>query len=247
MPPAPIKASTQDHLDIEDIRNDLVILKDGSCCLILQTTAVNFSLLSEGEQDATIYAYAGMLNSLTFPVQILIHSQKKNIQSYLALLNTQEQKIKNPLLKGQLVKYRDFITQTVKENDVLDKKFYIVIPLSKLELGIIPTKEALYQKVRTVLLPRRDQVVRQLNRVGLNATQLQSDKLLQLFYNFYNGTGQEFVSLPQPVKLNAPKPIELPAPPVTPNQPVVADPPSREAGQTSRSHPFVVEELEDNV
>ncbi|HCQ92586.1 TPA: hypothetical protein DIU13_01235, partial [Candidatus Beckwithbacteria bacterium] len=126
MPPAPIKASTQDHLDIEDIRNDLVILKDGSCCLILQTTAVNFSLLSEGEQDATIYAYAGMLNSLTFPVQILIHSQKKNIQSYLALLNTQEQKIKNPLLKGQLVKYRDFITQTVKENDVLDKKFYIV-------------------------------------------------------------------------------------------------------------------------
>jgi len=73
--------STQSHLDIEDIRDNLVILKDGSCCLILQTTAVNFSLLSEGEQDATIYSYAGLLNSLTYSVQILIKSQKKDINS----------------------------------------------------------------------------------------------------------------------------------------------------------------------
>src|SRR3989344_4182396 len=168
MPPAPIKASTQDHLDIEDIRNDLVILKDGSCCLILQTTAVNFSLLSEGEQDATIYAYAGMLSSLTFPVQILIHSQKKNIQSYLALLNTQEQKIKNPLLKGQLVKYRDFITQTVKENDVLDKKYYII------------------QKAATALVPKRDHLVGQLTRLGLKAKQLTTPELIKLLFGYYN-------------------------------------------------------------
>ena len=74
---APIKASTQDHLDIEDVRDNLALLRDGSACLILQTTAVNFSLLSESEQDATIYAYAGLLNSLTFPIQIIIRSQKK--------------------------------------------------------------------------------------------------------------------------------------------------------------------------
>ncbi|AKM79842.1 MAG: hypothetical protein UX85_C0001G0002 [Candidatus Beckwithbacteria bacterium GW2011_GWB1_47_15] len=200
MPPAPIKASTQDHLDIEDIRNDLVILKDGSCCLILQTTAVNFSLLSEGEQDATIYAYAGMLNSLTFPVQILIHSQKKNIQSYLALLNTQEQKIKNPLLKGQLVKYRDFITQTVKENDVLDKKFYIVIPFSALELGVSSTlssvvrkskglpfdKDYIIQKAATALVPKRDHLVGQLTRLGLKAKQLTTPELIKLLFGYYN-------------------------------------------------------------
>ena len=77
MPPAQNRPSTQDHLDIEDVRNNIFILKDGSCGIILQTTAVNFSLLSEGEQDAIIYAYAGLLNSLTFPIQIVITSQKK--------------------------------------------------------------------------------------------------------------------------------------------------------------------------
>ena len=111
MPPRNLP-STQTHLDIEDIRDNLVILKDGSCCLILTTTAVNFSLLSEGEQDATIYAYAGLLNSLNFPVQILIRSQRKNIASYLNLLNQQKQKISNSLLKNQLEKYYAFIQKT---------------------------------------------------------------------------------------------------------------------------------------
>lgn len=70
----PIKASTQDHLNIEDIKDDIIMLKDGSCCIILQTNAVNFNLLSEAEQEAIIFAYAGLLNSLSFPVQIFIRS-----------------------------------------------------------------------------------------------------------------------------------------------------------------------------
>ena len=74
-----IRASTQQHLDIEDIQDDLIILKDGSCCLVIAATAINFGLLSEREQDATIYAYAGLLNSLTFSIQIVIRSQRKDI------------------------------------------------------------------------------------------------------------------------------------------------------------------------
>ena len=62
----PIRASTQEHLDIEDIRDDLIVLKDGSCVLVIATTAINFGLLSEKEQDATIFAYAALINSLTF-------------------------------------------------------------------------------------------------------------------------------------------------------------------------------------
>src|SRR3989344_4461548 len=119
MNPAPVRTSTQDHLDIEDIRDNLVILKDGACCLILQTTAVNFSLLSESEQDAIIYAYAGLLNSLTFPIQIVVTTQKKNIANYLALLNAQKIKITNPLLKNQVEKYYEYVKKTVAENEVL--------------------------------------------------------------------------------------------------------------------------------
>ena len=200
MNPAPIKASTQDHLDIEDIRDNIVILKDGSACLLLQTAAVNFSLLSEGEQDAIIYAYAGLLNSLTFPIQIVIKSQKKDINSYLALLSSQKQKIKNQLLKTQLEKYYEFIQKTVQENDVLDKKFYLVIPFSSLELGIASTlgsqvkkkpglpfdKEHILHKAKTALIPKRDHLIKQLTRLGLKTKQLTTPELIKLFYQYYN-------------------------------------------------------------
>lgn len=198
--PAPIKASTQDHLDIEDIRDNLVILKDGSCCLILQTSAINFSLLSEGEQDATIYAYAGLLNSLTYPIQIIIRSQKKDINSYLALLNAQKAKIRNPLLRIQLEKYHQFIQKTVQENEVLDKKFYLVIPFSSLELGIKSTlasnikkkpglpfdKDHILQKAKNRLIPKRDHLINQLTRLGLKTRQLTSPELIKLFFQHYN-------------------------------------------------------------
>ena len=200
MNPAPIRSSTQDHLDIEDIRDNLVLLKDGSCCLILETTAVNFSLLSESEQDAIIYAYAGLLNSLTFPIQIVVTSQKKNIANYLALLAAQKQKISNPLLKQQVEKYYQFVKKTVAENEVLDKKFYLVIPFSSLELGISTAltssikrkpglpfdKQSILTKAKNSLVPKRDHLLKQLTRIGLKAKQLTTPDLIKLFYNYYN-------------------------------------------------------------
>jgi len=200
MPPAPVRSSTQDHLDIEDIRDNLVLLKDGSCCLLLQTTAVNFSLLSESEQDAIIYAYAGLLNSLTFPIQIVVTSQKKNIANYLALLAGQKQKISNPLLKTQVEKYYNFVKKTVAENEVLDKKFYLVIPFSSLELGVSTAltsslkrkpglpfdKQSILTKAKNALIPKRDHLLKQLTRIGLKAKQLTTPDLIKLFYNYYN-------------------------------------------------------------
>ena len=89
-----IVATTQDHLDVETIQDDLVILKNGICSVVIQASAINFGLLSEEEQDATIYSYAGLLNSLSFPIQIMIKSEKKDISAYLELLSTQEKKLK---------------------------------------------------------------------------------------------------------------------------------------------------------
>jgi len=200
MNPAPVRSSTQDHLDIEDIRDNLVLLKDGACCLLLETTAVNFSLLSESEQDAIIYAYAGLLNSLTFPIQIVVTSQKKNIANYLALLAAQKQKISNPLLKTQVERYYEFVKKTVAENEVLDKKFYLVIPFSSLELGVSTAltsslkrkpglpfdKQSILTKAKNVLIPKRDHLLKQLTRIGLKAKQLTTPDLIKLFYNYYN-------------------------------------------------------------
>jgi hypothetical protein len=131
-----ISGTTQEFTEITDIRNDLVIMKDSSAVLVIRVSAVNFGLLSEREQEAIIYAYAGFLNSLNFSVQIVIRSQKKDISSYVAKLEAEKQKQSNPLLSAQIDTYKNFILQTVKENKVLDKKFYIVIPFSSLELGI---------------------------------------------------------------------------------------------------------------
>ena len=200
MLPTPVKATTQEHLDIEDVRDGLALLKDGSACLILETTAVNFSLLSEGEQDAIIYAYAGLLNSLTFPVQIVIKSQKKDINSYLNLLSAQKQKIQNPLLKNQLEKYYTFVQKTVAENEVLDKKFYLVIPFSALELGVASTlasgikkakslpfdKEYILTKAKAALTPKRDHLVKQLTRLGLKTRQLTTPQIIKLLFAYYN-------------------------------------------------------------
>lgn len=195
----PIRASTQEHLEIEDIRDDLVILKDGSCCLILAVSAVNFGLLSEKEQEATIFAYAGLLNSLTFPIQILIRSQKKDVSSYLRLLQNEEEKQSNEKLKNQIEKYRHFIETTVKENNVLDKKFYIIIPFSYLELGLkgvapafggkktLPyPKDYVLERAKTSLFPKRDHLIRQSARLGLKSEQLNTSQLIEIFYRIYN-------------------------------------------------------------
>lgn len=195
-----IRASTQQHLDIEDIQDDLVILKDGSCCLVITTTAINFGLLSEKEQEATIYAYAGLLNSLTFSIQIVIRSQQKDISAYLKLLEQAEAKETKAKIKEQIKKYYQFIQETVQKNRVLDKEFYLVIPMSALELGITKTLAATFtpkrglpfektyilERAKVNLYPKRDHLLRLLSRLGLKGKQLTTQELIQLFFNIYN-------------------------------------------------------------
>src|SRR3989344_3209132 len=132
--PAPT-ASTQEHLDIEDILEDLVILKSGWISMVLSVSSLNFDLLSETEQDATIYAYGAFLNSLTFPLEVLIRSKKADISSYFAHLEDAEASQPNPDIKAQIKKYKEFISSIVSEKTVLDKEFYLIINFSPLEMG----------------------------------------------------------------------------------------------------------------
>lgn len=196
----PIRATTQDFLEIADVDDDLVILKDGSAALIIETTAVNFGLLSEEEQDALIYAYASFLNSLSFPLQIVIMSKSMDISSYIDLIAQEKEKQTNPIMKERLNRYKDFILSIVKENKVLEKKFYLVIPFSALELGVksavgskkknsLPfPKSYILQRAKTSLFPKRDHILRQLSRIGLKGKQIPTQELVELFYNLYNPT-----------------------------------------------------------
>lgn len=209
----PIRSSTQKFVEIADIANDMALFTDGSCAMVIATTAVNFGLLSEKEQEAIIYAYAGLLNSLSFPIQILIRTQHKDISSYLKLLEDQENKQAHPKLKKSIHDYRIFIAATVKDNDVLDKKFYIVLPFSYLELGAsakvlfgnkksgLPfPKEYIFERAKMVLTPKRDHLARLLARVGVKAIQLTSEQLMRLYFTIYNPSQTMPSAVPGPAR-----------------------------------------------
>ncbi len=197
-----IKGTTQEHLPFEDIAYDLVILKDGSCAMILEVSSVNFDLLSEREQDAMIYAYKSLINSLSFPIQIFIRTSLKDVSKYLEKLDQQEKRIVNPLLKKQILSYRQFVSEIVKKNNVLSKDFYVVIPFSIFELGLQSVKAAIpggkkqtelpftlteiIQKAKVSLEPKRQQLIGLLSHLGLSARQLTTKELTKLFYQIYN-------------------------------------------------------------
>lgn len=208
-----IRASTQTHLEIEDIQEGIVILKDGGACLVLTTTAFNFGLLSEKEQDATIYAYAALLNSLTYPIQLVIRSSHKDISAYLKLVDEAETKARKELIREQIAHYRQFVQDTVRKNNVLDKQFYLAIPMSALEIGAAKSmaqkikrekklpfkKEYILQRAKDSLHPKKDHLIRQLNRLGLQGRQLETQELIRLFFNIYNpeSEGQQFADSKQ--------------------------------------------------
>ena len=202
-----IHSTTQDFLDIYDIVNDILILKDASAALILGVDAVNFGLLAEAEQDAIIYSYAGLLNSLNYPIQILIVSKTKDVSNYLGSLEEQEINSLNENKKNQIREYRQFVSELIKERNVLDKKFYAVIPTSALELGLLSAqsvipgirpkaienfdKSIVLDKAITNLYPKRDHLVAQFARIGLFAKQLSTQEIIQLFYVSYNPEATE--------------------------------------------------------
>lgn len=200
-------STTQQFLDIYDITNDLLIMKDGSTSLILTVDAMNFGLLAEEEQDAIMYAYAGLLNSLNYPIQIVIRSQTKDATNYLNLLKEQEEIATTEMKKQQISYYRDFVAQLIRERNVLDKKFYIIIPANSLEMGLLPPQTVLpgvkqidistversviLDKATTILEPKRDHLVSQFARIGLFARQLATQEIIQLFYTSYNPEAAE--------------------------------------------------------
>lgn len=178
------KTSTQGFTQIKDVKEDIVIFDDNHACMVVELSSVNFSLLSPQEQDAKIFAYSGLLNSLSFPIQIVIRSKKLDISSYLKILDGEAQKAKTLEMSSQIKKYREFVTNLVKVNTILDKRFYVVIYFSFLEKVV--SFGHFEDAAKTNLHSKASSLSSQLARLNLKAKVLEHDELVKLFYDFYN-------------------------------------------------------------
>lgn len=200
-PDKPLVASTQDHLPMAAIEDGIVLFKDGGAAVVLESTSLNFGLLSDREQEAVVAAYAALINSLSFSVQIVIRTQRKDISHYIEYINEAEKKIQNEKLKTLMHGYKNFVIETTKKRNVLGKRFFLVIPFSPLELGIsqsfkllttkksagLPySKDYIVKKAKVSLYPKRDHLIRQAARLGLRLRQLTTEEVTELYYNVYN-------------------------------------------------------------
>lgn len=196
--------STQKYLPIAEIKDDAVVMKDGTLRAVILVSSINFALKSEDEQNAIIQAYTQFLNSFEFPVQIIIQSRKLDIDEYLARLEKTEKEQTNELLKMQTREYRQFIGELIELADIMSKRFYVVVPYSPINAkqnskkfldrlresltpsSMIQLKRAQFEQYRTELTKRVDFLISGLGGMGLKAVSLDTQSLIELYYNTYN-------------------------------------------------------------
>ena len=194
--------ATQRFLDIAEIRDDMVILNDGTVRGVLLVSSINFALKSEQEQEAIIQSYVTFLNGLDYPIQVVIQSRRMNIDAYIESLNTQEKTTMNDLLRAQIADYRTFVSELVELGQIMQKRFYVVVPYDPLT----NKKRGFWQRLSLVLSPaaaaklnekqladRREQLSRlialasgNMLSMGLQTVRLDTQGLIELYYDAYN-------------------------------------------------------------
>ncbi len=199
---ATAKAATQDFVSIRDIKDNVVIQKGGQMQMVLLASSVNFALKSLDEQKAILMQFQQFLNTLDFSLQIYVQSRRLNIDPYLELLATLENKQDNDLMRIQLREYMEFIRTFTTDVDVMSKSFFVVIPYTpspvNLTKGITnlfaPSAsttstlpgDAQFEEHRIQLEQRVGMVTEGLARVGVRTITLQKDDLVELYYHLYN-------------------------------------------------------------
>ncbi|MEK7091604.1 MAG: hypothetical protein AAB900_01320 [Patescibacteria group bacterium] len=192
--------ATQDFVPIREIREGVVILKDGSMRMILLVSSMNFSLKSKDEKSAILFQYQNFLNSLDFHIQIFIQSRRLDIKPYLLTLEAKAKEQTNELLKVQTQEYMDFIKDFAESYNVMSKGFFIVVPyypamisssgnlFSRL-LGRAQTKvqaNSDFSEAKTQLEQRVSVVEQGMKRVGLQTAPLGTEELIELFFRLFN-------------------------------------------------------------
>jgi type IV secretory pathway VirB4 component len=200
-----------DLVDIQEIKQNTVIVKDGSYRQVIMVGGVNFSLKSEMEQNIITQGYQTFLNSIDFPLQILIHSRKVNIDKYIEALAVRKESEQSPILQNQIDEYSKFVQGFVEKNAIMEKVFLVVVsfyptsalPSVKKVSGLLPffgkkkedsasaaqrteESEKMFGENLAQLNQRTNQITTGLLNIGLEVTVLDDEQLVELFYNFYN-------------------------------------------------------------
>lgn len=198
---------TQKFVDVKDIKNGIVYLQGGEIRKILMVSGINFDLKSNEEQEVILHSFQNLLNGLEFPVQFFIHSRKVNVERYLQKIEERKKQETNALLKIQIEEYVDFVKTFVEENSIVEKTFFATISYSSTPLiggkGVLggitslfksskpaeeeekETKEGIQKKTEQ-LNYRVSSIIDGLQQMGLRATPLADEELVELFYNLYN-------------------------------------------------------------
>lgn len=195
-------SSTQKYVDVDEIRDGIIVLKTGALRSVLLVSSLNFDLKSTEEQDAIISQYQAFLNSLDFPVQIIVSSRRFNIEPYLDRLSDEEKQQENELLRFQISEYKSFVKNLTEVSNIMSKYFYIVVPFSPVEdkqsgfvgkmLGIFSTKQAvsaqgnLFETYKSQLLQRVNHAATGLSGTGVHITALNTEETIELLFNSYN-------------------------------------------------------------
>ena len=195
-------SSTQQFIDIAGIQEGVVILKNGGYRIIFSVSAVNFSLKSEEEQNSLIFSYQSFLNSLHFPLQIIMRSKRLDLNPYIKKINAAKDKQTSELIKMQTEDYVDFISQLINLANIMKKTFYVVVPYDPVSvqgpsiLGKFFKKSAettdlkvaapTFKRYKDELTERANTIASGLGSMGLHCVQLTTEEIIELFYGIYN-------------------------------------------------------------
>jgi len=201
--------TTQQFLEMDQIREGVLLLKNKALRGVLMVSSLNFALKSEEEQNATLYQFQDFLNSLDFSCQIIVQSRKLNITGYLEKLKEIEKKQKKELLRVQTASYREFIENLVKGGQIMTKTFFIIVPFTVLETQgisalklikkpVIPTlTEEEFQRCKNQLWQRMEFVALGLRRCGLQCVPLSTPELIELFWSLHHPDEAEIGYYPE--------------------------------------------------
>jgi hypothetical protein len=204
------KASTLNFVEVSEIRDDVIVLRDGQLCSVINISSANFALKSGEEQQMIIKNFQSFLNSIDFPVQILVQSRQLQLDSYIEKLKQLEDKQKNDLLRVKMQEYIEYIQQMLREVNIMNKDFYIVVNYTpgSVKYGlwaslmralnptkIIRQKQEDFMRYRKVLMERTDKVTSAIMSMDLKADMLETEQLIALMYNYYNPDVADTVKL----------------------------------------------------
>lgn len=197
-----VNVSTQQYLDIAEIKDDVVIMKDGTLRAVLLVSSINFALKSEDEQNAVINSYVMFLNNLGFMLEIVIQSRELDIDNYLNYLKEKEKQQINKLLKMQTSEYIEYIKELTSIGKIMNKRFYVVVPynpasdkhkgfFSLLTESLKPAtsiklKDKSFLRYKEMLNRRLDSVIGGLESMGVSVAVLDTQSLIELYYKTYN-------------------------------------------------------------